>query len=84
MTRLVIPLLFLFAIPIALATKAKDDFERCYVEIGSRDTGAFDGRLFNKLLVGKSGQVREIIFFKGASPKLKVCLARILNGFGFS
>jgi hypothetical protein len=61
--------------------KVKDDFERC---VGSRDTGAYDGRPFFEMFVEKSGQVREIVFFNRASPELKICLARLLHGFSFS
>jgi hypothetical protein len=65
-------------------TKAKNEFEQCYAAHGlpSKNPGLQEP--FFKLLVGKSGHVREIIFFEGASSELKDSLTHILNRFTFS
>jgi hypothetical protein len=65
-------------------TKAKPEFEKCYASHGlpSENPELFDP--FYGLIVDKSGRVKKIEFFNGASPELKVKLTKILNGFTFS
>jgi hypothetical protein len=64
--------------------KARTEFERCYAKHGLPSKNPASHDPFFKLLVGKSGRVREIIFFEGAPPELKTCLANTINGFSFS
>jgi hypothetical protein len=65
-------------------TKTKSEFERCYALYGLPSKNPVSGEPFFKLLVGKSGHVREIIFFEGSSSELKASLTNILNRFTFS
>jgi hypothetical protein len=65
-------------------TKAKSEFEQCYAAHGLPSKNLVLREPFFKLLVGKSGHVREIIFFEGASSELKDSLTNILNRFTFS
>jgi len=68
----------------AQLTKARSEFERCYANHGlpSRNPASRDP--FFRLLVDRSGRVREIIFFEGASAELRTPLAKTINGFTFS
>jgi hypothetical protein len=64
--------------------KASSEFDRCYASYGLPSKNPMSRDPFFKLLVGKSGAVRKIIFFEGASPELKICLARTVERFRFS
>jgi len=65
-------------------TKAKSEFEQCYASYGMPSKNPVSRAPFFELLVGKSGKVREIVFFEGASSELKANLTKILSGFTFS
>jgi len=64
--------------------KAKGEFEQSYARYGLPSKNPVLREPFFKLLVGRSGQVRETIFFEGASSELKVSLTNILGRFTFS
>jgi hypothetical protein len=64
--------------------EAKAEFEQCYRNFGLPSENPVFRDPFFELLVGKSGNVREIIFSEGASAELKSHLTEILNGFIFS
>lgn len=63
---------------------AQGQFEACYAKHGlpSKNPRVHDP--FFKLVVDRSGRVREIIFFEGAASELKPCLAKIIDEFRFS
>lgn len=68
----------------AQLTKAKDEFDQYYLNEGlpSRNPAGRDP--FFQLIVEKSGHVREIMFFDGASPRVKTSLRKTINTFTFS
>ena len=68
----------------AQLTKAKGEFERCYANHGLPSKNPVSRDPFFKLIVEKSGRVRKIVFFEGASPKLKTSLTKTINTFIFS
>ena len=68
----------------AQLTKAKGEFERCYASHGLPSKNPISRDPFFELIVEKSGRVRKIIFFEGASPKLKTSLTKTINKFTFS
>jgi hypothetical protein len=64
-------------------TKARGEVEQCYATHGLPSKNPVSREPFFELLVGKSGHVREIVFFEGASSELKDCLTSILSRFTF-
>jgi len=68
----------------ALLKRVKDEFERCYERNGPPSKNPVNREPFFQLLVGKTGHVREIVFFEGASADLKECLEKIIMQFTFS
>ncbi len=63
---------------------ARPEFERCYQMYGLPSANPVNRHPFFKLLVAKSGQVREVVFFNGATPELKQCLQKTIQQFRFS
>lgn len=68
----------------ALLKRVKDELDRCYERYGLPSKNPVDREPFFNLIVGKTGQVRQIVFFEGASADLKECLERIVMQFTFS
>ena len=67
-----------------LLKKAQPEFERCFASHGLPSKNPVSRDPFYQLLIEKSGRVRKIEFFEGASPELKYRLAKVINGFTFS
>jgi hypothetical protein len=63
--------------------RARTEFDRCYARHGLPSKNLLSRDPFFKLVVEKTGHVREIVFFEGASPELKRCLQEIIQQFRF-
>lgn len=64
--------------------KSNAEFERCYKSFGLPSKNPESRDPCWELLVNRSGHVRDIVFFDGASAELKACLREIIQGFTFS
>lgn len=65
-------------------TKAKVSFERCYAKHGMPSMNPQNRDPFFQLIVGNTGGVNDIVFFQGATPKVKECLKKTIQHFKFS
>ena len=63
---------------------SKVDFDRCYAAHGLPSKNPLGREPFYELVVGKTGIVKRIVFFDGASQKLKGCLRRQIETYTFS
>jgi hypothetical protein len=68
----------------AQLAKAKSEFALCYQKYGLPSKNPVNHDPFFHLVVEKTGRVREIEFFEGASSDLKHCLEEKVRGFSFS
>jgi hypothetical protein len=64
--------------------KAKEKFDNCYQRYGLPSANPVAREPFSKLIIGKNGRVNKILFYDGASPKLRQCLQTIIKPFKFS
>ena len=63
---------------------SKVDFDRCYAAHGLPSKNPLGREPFYELVVGNTGIVKRIVFFDGASQKLKGCLRRQIETYTFS
>ena len=63
--------------------RSREHCERCYTNHGLPSENPLNRDPFYQLVVEKTGHVREIVFFEGASPELKACLQEIIQPFHF-
>ena len=68
----------------AQLTLQKDKFARLYEEFGLPSSNESLREPFSKLIVGKNGKVKNIVFYDGASEELKLHLTKIIKSFVFS
>jgi len=63
---------------------SREEFDRCYERFGhpSKNPKNFDP--FYKLIVSKEGRVDHIVFFKGASQEVKLCLQKEIGKYSFT
>lgn len=64
--------------------KAQSEFERCYERHGLPSKNPINREPFFHLVIEKTGQVRDIVFFEGATSELKLCLEKSIQQFRFS
>lgn len=62
---------------------ASAEFERCYAAHGLPSRNPAGRVPFSRIIVARSGVVRDVVFFEGASPELKAKLEPIVRGFRF-
>ncbi len=66
-------------------TKTQTAIERCYMDYGlPAKNNPTLRQPFSRLLVNKSGGIRKILYFDGASRKLRSCVSKIVASFVFS
>jgi hypothetical protein len=63
--------------------RARSDFEGCYTAYGLPSKNPSNREPFFGLVVEKTGHVREVVFFEGASSELKQHLQEIIDQFRF-
>lgn len=63
--------------------KSQAKIEDCYAKHGLPSENPSGQAPFYRLVVDKTGHVREIVFFKGESTELKDCLREAMQGFQF-
>ncbi|MFQ5937780.1 MAG: DUF6794 domain-containing protein [Acidiferrobacterales bacterium] len=62
----------------------KGDFEHCYADHGPPTTNPHNRKPFSKLMVGRDGSVKRVVYFDGASQPLRQCLDPLLAKYRFS
>ena len=63
--------------------RSRAQFEGCYTRHGLPSKNPLGRDPFFQLVVEKTGHVREIVFFEGASPELQDCLRETIRNFRF-
>lgn len=63
--------------------RTREQCEQCHTKHGFPSENPLNRDPFSQLMVEKTGYVREIVFFEGASPELKACLQEFIQPFHF-